>query len=117
MKYLLMCCFDEARWARLPESQRGQIMEEYGQFVHDLKESGQLLAGAKLDACVTAVTVRQQDGRPLITDGPFAETREHLGGYHLVECRSHHEAIAIAQRIPTLASGGTVEVRPVLHTE
>jgi hypothetical protein len=117
MKYLLMCCFDEARWARLPESQRGQIMDDYGQLMHELKQSGQLLAGAKLDACVTAVTVRQKDGKPLITDGPFAETREHLGGYHLVECRNHDEAVTIAQRIPTLAAGGTVEVRPVLQTE
>lgn len=117
MQYLLMCCFEEAAWAKLPDSQRAKIMEDYGRLVHELKESGRLLAGAKLDGTAAAVTVRQRHGKPLITDGPFAETREQLGGYHLIECKDRNEAVAIAQRIPTLAAGGAVEVRPLAHME
>jgi hypothetical protein len=117
MQYLLMCCFNEKNWASLPDSQRNAIMGEYGRFVRQLKENGQLLGGAKLDACASAVTVRERNGAPLVVDGPFAETKEHLGGYHLVECRDRDEAVSIARRIPTLPAGGVVEVRPVLFTE
>jgi hypothetical protein len=117
MQFLLMCCFDEAAWARLPDAQRAKIMDDYGALVHELKNSGRLLAGAKLDTCASAVTVRARNGKPLMTDGPFAETKEQLGGYHLVECKDRAEAVAIAQRIPTLAAGGAVEVRPLLQME
>jgi len=117
MQYLLMCCFDEKKWAALPESQRTTIMEQYGQLIQQLKTSGQLIAGAKLDACTSAVAVRHKNGSPLVVDGPFAETKEQLGGYHLVECRDRDEAVAIAKRIPTLAAGGVVEVRPLLWAE
>jgi hypothetical protein len=117
MQYLLMCCIDEALWANLPEAQRGRIMDEYGKLVRDLKKSGRLLAGAKLDRCASAVTVREKHGKPLIVDGPFAETKEQLGGYHLIECQDRDEAVAIARRIPTLAAGGSIEVRPVLRME
>lgn len=117
MQYLLMCCFEEARWEALPESERARIMDLYGNFIHGLKESGHLLAGAKLDACRSSVTVREKNGKSVITDGPFAETKEQLGGYHLIECKDGDEAVAIARRIPTLPAGGVVEVRPVLRTE
>jgi hypothetical protein len=117
MQYLLMCCFDEARWTKLPEAERGRIMDEYGKLIHELKTSGRLLAGAQLDRSASAVTVREKNGRPLITDGPFAETREQLGGYHLIECRDRDEAVSIASRIPTLPAGGSIEVRPLLHLE
>lgn len=114
MQYLLMCCFDEKRWTGLPEADRSAIMEQYGRFIAGAKRSGHYLAGAKLDASAHAVTVRQKSGRAAITDGPFAETKEQLGGYHLVECRDLDEALGLAQRIPTLPAGGTVEVRAVL---
>jgi hypothetical protein len=117
MQYLLMCCFDEARWGALPDSERGRIMDEYGKLVHELKKSGRLLSGAKLDRCASAVTVREEKGKPVMMDGPFAETKEQLGGYHLVECKDRDEAVSIALRIPTLAVGGTVEVRPLLRME
>ena len=117
MQYLLMCCADEAQWAKLPDSQRTRIMDEYGKLVHELKTSGRLLAGAMLDRSASAVTVRQKNGKPLITDGPFAETKEQLGGYHLIECKDRDEAISIALRIPTLAAGGSIEVRPLLRLE
>ena len=117
MQYLLMCCFEEAKWEKLPDSERSRIMSEYGALVGELREKGRLLSGAKLAPCADAVTVRERNGRPVITDGPFAETKEQLGGYHLVECRNREEAIAIAQRIPTLAAGGAVEVRPLVYAE
>jgi hypothetical protein len=117
MQYLLMCCFDEAQWAKLPDWRRAKIMDEYGRLIYELKNSGRLLAGAQLTPCSSAVTVREQNGKPLITDGPFAETKEQLGGYHLIECKDRDEAVSIALRIPTLAVGGTVEVRPLLRME
>ena len=117
MQYLLMCCCDEALWESLPQARRDSIMDDYGKLVHELKQNGRLLGGAKLDSSTSAVTVRQRNGKTLITDGPFAETKEQLGGYHLVECRDRDEAIAIARRIPALAAGGSVEVRPLVYME
>jgi hypothetical protein len=117
MQYLLMCCADEAQWAKLPDAQRARIMDEYGKLIHELKKSGRLVAGAKLDRSASAVTVREKNGKPIITDGPFAETKEQLGGYHLIDCKDRDEAIAIARRIPTLAVGGSIEVRPLLRME
>jgi len=113
MQYLLLCCFNEERWRTIPESERESIMREYGEFQQSLAASGRYLAGAKLGSTQTATTLREQAGRPVITDGPFAETKEQLGGYHLVDCKDLDEAIAIARRIPTLRAGGAVEVRPV----
>ena len=117
MQCLLMCCIDETLWTSLPEARRGRIMDEYGKLMRELKASGRLLSGAKLDGCASAVTVREKNGRPAVVDGPFAETKEQLGGYHLIECQDRDEAVSIAQRIPTLAVGGTIEVRPVLWME
>ena len=114
MKYLLLCCFDEKRWDAIPDSQRGAIMREYGALLQSLDESGQHLASAQLQPVSMATTVRSKNGRPAITDGPFAETKEQVGGYHLLECKDLEEAISIAKRIPTLSHGGTVEVRPLL---
>ncbi|MCI0362236.1 MAG: YciI family protein [Phycisphaerales bacterium] len=117
MQYMLMCCINEARWTKLPDSERGRIMDAYGKLVQELKQNGQLLAGAQLNQTSTAITVRKKDGKPLIVDGPFAETKEQFGGYHVVECKDQDEAISLALRIPTLAAGGTIEVRPVLRAE
>ncbi len=110
MKYLLLCCFNEKQWEELPESQRSQIMDEYGAWQQNLKKSGHYLSGVKLGS---GATVRLNNGKPAITDGPFSETKEQIGGYHLIKCGNLDEAISIALRIPTLPAGGTVEVRPV----
>jgi hypothetical protein len=117
MQYLLMCCADEAHWAKLPEAERGRIMGEYGKLIHELKTTGRLLGGAKLDCSASAVTVREKNGKPFITDGPFAETKEQIGGYHLIECKDRDEAVSIALRIPTLAVGGSIEVRALDYAE
>ena len=114
MRYLLLCCIEEKRWEEIPESQRNGIMREYGELLQSLDKSGQHLASARLKASSTASTVRGRNGKPAVTDGPFAETKEQLGGYHLVECKDLDEAISIAKRIPTIPHGGTVEVRPLV---
>src|ERR687896_629608 len=113
MQYLLMCCIDEKAWDALPGARRDAVMQQYGDWVDDLRTRGQYLAGAKLQPTASATTVRSKNGKPTVTDGPFAETKEQLGGYHLLECRDLDEALAIAKRIPTLRVGGTIEVRPV----
>ena len=113
MQYMLMCCFDEKQWEKIPELQRDGIMREYGEFVQSLINSGHYLAGAKLQSSLTAATIRSKNGKPGITDGPFAESKEQLGGYHLIECNDLDEAISIAKRMPTIPFGGVIEVRPV----
>jgi hypothetical protein len=114
MQYMLMCCFDEERWAQMSNAQKGQIMQEYDEFMQGIVKSGHFRAGAKLQPTSMATTVREQHGKLITTDGPFAETKEQLGGYHLVECQDLDEALAIARRIPTLPVGGAIEVRPVV---
>lgn len=113
MQYLLMCCIDEGLWERIPERERDRIMQDYGAWVQGIDESRQHLASAQLRPSSTATTIRVKNGRPVITDGPFAETKEQLGGYHLIECKDLDEAISIAARIPALRIGSTVEVRQV----
>ena len=116
MQYMLMCCVDEELWARVPEAQRGKIMREYEELIQAIEKSGHLRASVKLGPSSTSTTVRERDGKTVITDGPFAETKEQLGGYHVVECKDLDEAISIAVRIPTLRVGGSIDVRPVEST-
>jgi hypothetical protein len=113
MQYLLLCCFDEERWANLPQSQRDEIMRDYGAWKQDITKRGHYRAGAKLQPTSSATTIRARNGKPALTDGPFAETKEQLGGYHLIECQDLDEALSIARRIPTLDAGGVIEVRPL----
>jgi len=115
MKYLLMCCIEETRWNALPEAERAAVMRDYRAWTEQLDVSRRHYGSAQLESPTSATTVRQRNGKPFITDGPFAETKEQFGGYHLVECQNLDEAIALAQGIPTLRVGGLVEVRPVLE--
>jgi hypothetical protein len=117
VRYMLMCCFDEKAWEKLSEAEKDKIMKEYGAVVQSLVKNGRLRGGGQLHPTSTAMTVRMKNGAPVFTDGPFAETKEQLGGYHLVECKDLDEAVAIAARIPTLPAGGAVEVRPVAMSE
>jgi hypothetical protein len=98
----------------LTDDQREQCYNDSAQFTHELDEKGQYLAAAPLYPTSTATSVRTRDGKRMVTDGPFAETREQLGGYFLVEAENLDEAIAIAGRIPA-GRWGTVEVRPVVE--
>jgi hypothetical protein len=111
MKYMLLIYLAEKA---LDESEREQCYQESVQLAHELESAGQYLAAAPLHPTSMAASVRVREGRRLVTDGPFAETREQLGGYFLVEARDLDEAIAIAARVP-MAHRGTVEVRPVIE--
>jgi hypothetical protein len=113
MQYALMCYADEQGWAELTEAQRDAVMAAYGEWTQAIVRSGHYRASTKLGPTSAATTLREKNGKPITTDGPFAETREQLGGFHLVECKDLDEALAIAGRIPTLRVGCTVEVRPV----
>ena len=95
---------------------RGEIVVEYFAFTGEVRESGNFVDGAPLHPTTTATAVRVRDGETLVTDGPFAETKEQLGGFYLVEAADADEAIAIAARIPG-ARYGTIEVRPVVAVE
>lgn len=113
MQYMLMCCIDEKAWTLMPDSEKHRIMQEYGALIQGLVTNGQFRGGGQLRSTSSATTVRMKGGKLALTDGPFAETKEQLGGYHLVECRNLDEALSIAARIPTLPAGGAIEVRPL----
>ena len=110
MKYMLLIYLDEKA---ITDAQRDQCYEDSAAFACQLHETGHFLDTAPLYPTSTATSVRVQDGKRVVTDGPFAETREQLGGFFLVEARDLDEAIGIAARIPG-ARKGTVEVRPVV---
>jgi hypothetical protein len=111
MKYMLLVYLDEKA---MNESEREHCYVESAQLTQDLNSSGQYLDASPLHSVSTATSVRVRDGKRLVTDGPFAETREQLGGYYLVDARDLDEAIRIAERIPP-AQFGTVEIRPVME--
>ena len=114
MKYLLLIHHDEQAWRALGDADRQRIYGEYAEFGRRIASAGQHLAGAELQPTSTATSVRVRDGQRLVTDGPFAETREQLAGYFLVEAADLDEAIAIAAGIPS-ARTGTIEIRPVVE--
>jgi hypothetical protein len=111
MKYMLLIYSEEKH---LDQAEREHCYVESTQLAHDLKSNGQYLAANPLHPVSTATSVRIRDGKRLVTDGPFAETREQLGGYFLVEAKDLDGAIGIAARIPG-ARWGTVEIRPVIE--
>ena len=111
MKYMLLVYGAENAWN---DEERQSCYVESTQLTHELNARGQYLAANPLQSVTTATSVRVREGKSLVTDGPFAETREQLGGYFLVEAKDLNEAIAIAGRIPAVRKG-TVEVRPVLE--
>ena len=112
MQYLLLIYHDEKLWPQMPEAERNQMFGEYMTFTEDIKKSGHYRAGDALQGTHTATTVRVRSGKTSTTDGPFAETREQLGGYYLIEAKDLDEAVGIAAKVPT-ARYGSVEVRPV----
>ena len=113
MQYLLLIYDPEKAWATMPEAERNKMFTEYMTFTNDIKASGHYRAGDALQPTHTATTVRVRDGKTSTTDGPFAETREQLGGYYLVEAKDLDEATKIAARIPS-ARIGSIEVRPIM---
>ena len=111
MKYMLLIYLDEQA---LSEAERTHCYKESAELAHQLKASGQYLGTAPLHPTSTATSVRMREGKQLVTDGPFAETREQLGGFFLIDGKNLDEAIGVASRIPG-ARWGTVEIRPVLE--
>ena len=113
MQYLLMIYRNEAELGTMTPVDRKNMTAEYGVFTQSIIQSGHFKAGDGLQPTSTATTVRVREGKTLTTDGPFAETREQLGGYYLVEAKNLDAAIEIAARIPG-AKTGSIEVRPVM---
>jgi hypothetical protein len=113
MQYLLMIYRNEADLGKMSAADRQTMTADYGAFTQSIIQSGHFKAGDGLQPTSTATTVRVRDGKTLTTDGPFAETREQLGGYYLVEAKDLDTALAIAARIPG-AKTGSIEVRPIM---
>lgn len=114
MQYLLLIYNNEQNWLTLSETDRAALSNDYRTFTESIAKSGHYKGGNALQPTATATTVRVRNGKRATTDGPFAETREHLGGYYLVDAKDLDEAIAIAERIPGAKTGG-IEVRPVMQ--
>ena len=116
MQYMLLIYGDEKQRARVPESERNAVFQQYMDFTQGIVKSGHFRAGDALEPTASATTVRVKSGQTVTTDGPFAETKEQLGGYYLIEAKNLDEAVAIAARIPAARMGGSIEVRPVMPT-
>ena len=112
MRYLCLIYSDEKQWETMSEADMQAVMGEYFAFTDAIKKSGHYVAGDALKPTQTATSVRVRNGKLSTTDGPFAETKEQLGGYYLIEARDLNDAIQVASRIPS-ARMGTIEVRPV----
>ena len=114
MQYMLLIYDQESVWETMPEDEQQNVMREYFQYTEDLKSSGKYVAGDALQPIATAKSVRVRDGETATTDGPFAETKEVLGGYYLIDVDSDAEAQEWAAKIPS-ARFGTVEVRAIMQ--
>ena len=112
MQYLLLIYANEAEYAKIDAATSQKVFGEYQAFTQSIIQSGNFKAGDRLQPTSTATTVRVREGKTLTTDGPFAETREQLGGYYLVEAKDLDTALSIAARIPG-ARFGSIEVRPI----
>ena len=115
MKYLLLLYQNERIWEGRSSEEAGRIFQEYMDYTKGIHRDGNYIAGEALQPTATATTVRQRNGKTLTTDGPFAETKEQLGGFYLVEARDLDEAIKLAVGIPAVRTG-SIEVRPILPT-
>jgi hypothetical protein len=113
MQYMLLIYNDPHAWESMSEAERGEVFNAYGTFTAELQASGKMVAGDALQAIDTATSVRVRDGGTLTTDGPFAETKEVLGGYYLIDVETLDEALEWGSKVPG-AKYGTIEVRPVV---
>jgi hypothetical protein len=117
MKYMLLTYLDEKKWLALSKEEQKRLMDECGPHIESLLATKKLIAGAPLHPTSTATTLRNRDGRRVITDGPFAEMREQLGGYTIIEAKDLDEAIAIASGFLGKSEIPTIEVRPIVDFE
>jgi hypothetical protein len=116
MRYALLIYANEQAWASQTEEQAQAQYQDYMAFTKDVVDRGIMRSGEALQPTATATTVRVRGGETLSTDGPFAETKEQLGGFYVVECKDLDEAIEVAARIPDVR-GGSIEVRPILEMD
>lgn len=112
MLYMLIIYANESEWASYSESQQADVMRQHDRLETDLRQTGRYKGCAALQPTANATSVRVRGGKTLVTDGPYAETKEQFGGYYLVDARDLDDAMAIAARIPT-AGNGSIEVRPL----
>ncbi len=112
MKYLCLIYSEEKKIGALPESESRNLVGEYNAFTESIKRSGHLLGAERLQPTHAATTIRSRNGKISTTDGPFAETKEQLGGFYLIEARDLNDAIQVASRIPGTRTG-SIEVRPI----
>ncbi len=113
MQYMLLIYGDEAAWRARTDDENRKLMEGYSALTTDLNTAGKLVSGNELQPIATATTLQVRDGDTVVTDGPFAETKEQLGGYYVIEAESLDDALAWAERIPD-AQTGKVEIRPLV---
>jgi hypothetical protein len=116
MQYLLLIYGEESRWDTTDSAERDRVLQEFTAFTKSIADSGHLRGGNELHPTARARTVRVRNGKRSVTDGPFAETKEALGGYYLIEASSEAEALEIAAQIPS-ARWGSIEVRPIVPHE
>jgi hypothetical protein len=116
MQYVLLIYGKEAHWGTLIPAERDGVMKEYNDFTNNIAQSGHLRGGNELHPTSKAATVRVRGKKRSVTDGPFAETKEQLGGYYLIEAKDLDEALSIAERIPSVR-WGAIEVRPIIPHE
>jgi hypothetical protein len=116
MQYALLIYHNEATSAQMSEAEQQALMGAYYAFTEEIRQRGVMQGGEALQPTTMATTVRVRQGKPLITDGPFAETKEQLGGFYIVECENLDDALEIAAKIPD-AKGGSIEVRPIVKFE
>ena len=112
MKFLCLIYDEEKKWAALPQAEVEAVMSQYRAFTEAIKKSGHYVGGDRLQPTATARTVRIRNGKTSTTDGPFAETKEQLGGYYLINAKDINDAVEVASRIPS-ARLGSIEVRPL----
>ena len=114
MQYLLLIYDDEKKFETMSQADQQAFSAEYGSFTQAIKTSGHFRSGEALQPISTATTVRVKDGKAMTTDGPFAETREQLGGFYLIEAANLDDAIQVAAKIPSTRVGGCIEIRPIM---
>ena len=114
MRYLCLIYDNEKTWATMPKDQSDALMGEYGAFTQSIRQTGHYIGGEALQPTQTATTLRVRNGKISTTDGPYAETKEQLGGYYLINAKDLNDAIQIASKIPS-AKLGSIEVRPIME--
>jgi hypothetical protein len=116
MQYMILIYDDERTWGSMQDATRDEMLAAYFAYSKEMKDAGVMRAGDALQPTATATTVRLRQGKRLVTDGPFAETKEQLGGYYLIECKDIDEATKWAAKCPSAAIG-SIEVRPVMVSQ